>query len=67
LSEAGSVGDKSSGADIKINEAYSGVDLGIFPASNHVILWSTVPAETKMPDVGVQGYDGKWLNPTHRC
>jgi hypothetical protein len=55
------VGGNSSGADVEINEVLSGIDLGIFPATNHIILWGTVSAEAKMPEVAVQTYDGKWL------
>jgi hypothetical protein len=64
LVQGWSIGGESSRADIEINEVLTGIDLGIFPASNHIILWGTVPAETKMPDLAVQGYDGKWLDPT---
>jgi hypothetical protein len=64
LVQGWSIGGKSSGADVEINEALTGIDLGIFPASHHIILWGTVPADTKMPDLAVQGYDGKWLDPT---
>jgi hypothetical protein len=60
-----SVGGKSSGADVEIDEALGGVDLGIFPASNHIILWGTVPAKTNIPDLAIVD-DGKLLSAVYR-
>jgi hypothetical protein len=65
LAKGWSVGGNSSGTDVEIDEALSGIDLGIFPASNHIILWGILPAEAKIPDIAVRGYDGKWVSPIY--
>ena len=49
-----SIGTESSGAFIKINEpALENGSLGIFPASNYVILWGQVPSgHDSLPIIG---------------
>jgi hypothetical protein len=44
-----SVGSLASGAAIELDEPLDGIEIGIFPASNHVLLWGK--ADPAIPDV----------------
>jgi hypothetical protein len=56
-----SVGGISSGAQLEIDEDLNGIDLGIFPASNHVFLRGRVEPGRALPAIGLY-YDDRWSN-----
>jgi hypothetical protein len=44
-----SIGEMSSGSDIEIDEPLTGVHLGIYPASHHIMLWGRVDEGCPLP------------------
>jgi len=55
-----SIGDMASAADVKIDEPLDGIALGIFPASNHIILWGSVEPGRTVPEIAC-GFAGAWV------
>jgi len=48
-----SIGGLSSGADLQIDEDLTGSDLGIFPVSNHVMLWGRLIPGRPLPGIAL--------------
>ena len=54
-----SIGGISSGANIQLDEPLDGCQLGIFPASNHIVLWGQVNESSPLPPIDMF-YQGEW-------
>ena len=57
-----SVGAMGSGTAIELDEPLEGAQIGIFPASNHVLLWGQAPSA--MPDIYCLNPPGSWVKLT---
>jgi len=59
-----SIGELSSGADIEIDERLEGLQLGVLPASNHIILSGKIASGSPIPPIA--RFNGKdWTGEAH--